>query len=217
MKEHLDKGFLKLQRDILDWEWYQDGNTSRVMIHLLLKSNYMIKKWQGHVVNPGQLITSINNLSKELKLSENIIRTSLSKLKKTGYIVTESTNKFTMITITESDLYSGNTIFNHKQNSNEYTSQELSNKHQITTTKKENKEKEIIERRDLFKKQIFAFQNIYLNEKLMSFYNYWTEENKQTGRLKFEDEKYWNVETRLSNCKIYNSTNTEKKPINKNR
>ncbi|NDP22969.1 MAG: hypothetical protein GZ091_18100 [Paludibacter sp.] len=217
MKEHLDKGFLKLKRDILDWEWYQDSNTSRVMIHLLLKSNYMEKKWQGHIINPGQLITSISNLSKELKLSESVIRTSLEKLKKTGYIISQSTNKFTMITIKQSDLYSDISTINHKQVEDENAIQKHSNDYQSTTTKKVNKEKEIIERRDLFQKQIFAYQNIFSKEILKSFYNYWIEENKETGGLKFEDEKYWNLETRLSNWKSYNSKSSEKKPIIKNR
>ena len=217
MIEHIDKGFVKLSRNILDWEWYQDGNTTRLMIHLLLKSNFVAKKWQGNLINPGQLITSINNLSKELKLSENIIRTSIIKLKKTGYIVTESTNKFTKLTIIDSTIYKDITTPNHKPISNENANQPLSENNQITTTKNVNKEKEIIERRELFKKQIYAFQNTYSKEILLSFSNYWTEENKQTGRLKFEDEKYWNLETRLSNWKTYNSTNSEKKPINKNR
>lgn len=217
MIEHIDKGFVKLSRNILDWEWYQDGNTTRLMIHLLLKSNFVAKKWQGNLINPGQLITSINNLSKELKLSENIIRTSIIKLKKTGYIVTESTNKFTKLTIIDSTIYKDITTPNHKPISNENANQPLSENNQITTTKNVNKEKEIIERRELFKKQIYAFQNTYSKEILLSFSNYWTEENKQTGRLKFEDEKYWNLETRLSNWKTYNSTNSEKKSINKNR
>src|SRR5688572_23328871 len=107
MKKHIDKGFLKLHRNILDSEWYQDGNTIRLMLHLMLKSNYIAKRWQGILINPGELITSYNNLSKELKLSENIIRTSLAKLKRTGYITTNSTNKFTRITIVPSAIYDG--------------------------------------------------------------------------------------------------------------
>ena len=104
MQKQKDIGFVKLKRNFLDWEWYQDNNTSRVMIHLLLKSNYTVKQWQGNTINPGELITSIGNLSKELQLSENIIRTCLKKLKKTNYIATQGTSKFTMIRIMKSSI-----------------------------------------------------------------------------------------------------------------
>ena len=77
MENNIDKGFVKLKRNMLDWEWYQDANTTRVMIHLLLRVNYTTNKWQGNEIKPGELITSLASLSAELKLSENKIRTSL--------------------------------------------------------------------------------------------------------------------------------------------
>lgn len=52
MREQRDIGFVKLKRNFLEWEWYQDNNTSRVMIHLILKSNYTVKQWQGNTINP---------------------------------------------------------------------------------------------------------------------------------------------------------------------
>lgn len=214
MENLTDKGFVKLKRNILEWEWYQDNNTFRLMIHLLLKSNYTSKKWQGNIINPGELITSISNLSKELKLSENIIRTALKKLKQTGYIITKSTNKFTKIRIVKSIIYDEISITNNEQNLNPISNQQQSEHNQLTTTKKVKKEIEIKERIEVFKKQIFHFKNKYSNEVLNSFLNYWTEENKQTGRLKFEDEKYWNLETRLANWKQYPKATTKKEPNN---
>lgn len=218
MENVINKGFVKLERNILEWEWYQDNHTVRLMIHLLLKSNYVTKKWQGNTIHPGELITSIKNLSKELCLSENIIRTALSKLKKTGYIITQSTNKFTRIKLLKSDIYNDTNFTNNKQKSNPNTNKVHSNHQPLTTTNKVNKEIEIIERKDVFKNQIFQFQNQFSKEVLNNFYNYWTEENRQTGRLKFEDEKYWNLESRLHNWKQFKTKNQEKKrPINLNR
>ena len=52
---------------------------------------------------------------------------------------------------------------------------------------------------------------------LQQFLKFWTEENKQTGRLRFEEEKFWNLETRLSSWKNYNSNSTDKKKIYTNR
>ena len=47
-------GFIFLHRDLLEWEWYQSSEVSRLYIHLLLKANYTDKKWQGNEVKRGQ-------------------------------------------------------------------------------------------------------------------------------------------------------------------
>lgn len=218
MEHNTDKGFVKLKRNILEWEWYQDNHTARLMIHILLKSNYMTKNWQGITVRPGELITSIKNLSNELCLTENIIRTALSKLRKTGYISKQSTNKYTKIKLLKSDIYDELNFTINEQKHMPTLNKSHSDNKPITTTNKVNKEKEIIERKEVFKKEVFLFQNQFLQETLNNFYNYWTEENRQTGRLKFEDEKYWNLESRLHNWKSFKTKTQEKKrPINLNR
>lgn len=217
MENKIDKGFIKVKRNILEWEWYQDGNTTRLMIHLMLKANFTVKSWQGHVINRGELITSVGNLSNELKTSESIIRTCLKKLVKTNYISTKSTNKFTKIKLNKSIIYDEIDEVNNKQNSIALTNQSQSINKPVTTTNKEKNEIEIKERKEIFRTEIFQFQNKYTIEVLNNFFNYWTEENKQTGRLKFEAEKYWNAETRLSNWKEFNSNKNPSKPLYTNR
>ena len=217
MENTIDKGFIKLKRNMLEWEWYQDSNTTRLMIHLLLKSNFKTKNWQGHTINPGELITSIKNLSKELSLSENIIRTALKKLKATGYINTQSTNKNTKVKVLKSDIYDELNISDNTQSHKQKTNHSQPNQNQITTTNKVNKEIEIKERIEIFKTQIFNFRNQFSMDVLQQFLKFWTEENKQTGRLRFEEEKFWNLETRLSSWKNYNTNSIDKKKIYTNR
>ena len=43
-------GYVQIQRDILDWEWYQSPNVSRLWFHLIIKANFKDKKWQGQAV-----------------------------------------------------------------------------------------------------------------------------------------------------------------------
>lgn len=209
MKEQRDTGFLKLKRTILEWEWYQDNNTFRVMIHLLLKSNYTVKQWQGNTINPGELITSIGNLSKELCLTENVIRTCLSKLKKTNYITTQGTNKFTMVKINKSTIYDGTIIANNTQVDDLLTQKSQANHKQITTTNKVKKEEDNKESIENFKNQIFQFSSLYSQEHLNGFYEYYDTINKQTGRRKFEENNYWNLEDRLKNWKVLTSKKDE--------
>jgi len=68
-------GFVLLNREILDWEWYQSPTVSRLFIHLMLKVNFKTKKWQGITIQRGQLVTSVNSLSSYTNLLANIRKT----------------------------------------------------------------------------------------------------------------------------------------------
>lgn len=204
MQDQRDIGFVKLKRTFLDWEWYQDNNTSRVMIHLLLKSNYTVKQWQGNTINPGEFITSTGNLSKELRLTVNEIRTCLKKLEKTNYISTLGTNKFTKIKIIKSSIYDEILFANNEQKCNILTNQPNSNHNPVTITNKVKKEEENKEGIELFKIQIFQFSSSYSQEHLDGFYKHYSAKNKQTGRRRFEDDNYWNLEERLKSWIVLN-------------
>jgi len=125
----MKNGFIKIDKRILEWGWYQDSNTFRLWIHLLLKANWKDKKFQSLLVKCGQLVTSVKNLSKDLELTTQQIRTSLKKLKETKEISEKTTNKFTLINIENYCLYQDNKEKNNKQITNE---QQTNNK-QITT------------------------------------------------------------------------------------
>lgn len=98
-------GFIKLYRKITEWEWYKDQNTFRVFIHLLLHANFEAKRWQGVDIERGQVVVGRKKLAEQLKLSEREIRTAMTKLKTTNEIATQTTNKFTLVTIIKYDEY----------------------------------------------------------------------------------------------------------------
>lgn len=54
-----DKGFVALPRGLTEWEWYEDANTTRLYIHLLLTANWTTTQWRGITVQPGQKVTSL--------------------------------------------------------------------------------------------------------------------------------------------------------------
>lgn len=95
------KGFIRLPRTIMDWEWYDDVNTSKIMVHLLLKANFEKKSWRGVDIHPGQLITSYEKLSLQTGLSISKVRTAIDKLKSSNDVIIESTNKFTKIKVNQ--------------------------------------------------------------------------------------------------------------------
>ena len=91
--------WIKLNRAILDWEWYDDVNVSRVFIHLLLTANYEPKNWHGIQIERGQRVISIGGLAEETGLTVRQTRTALDKLKSTGELTSRATNKYTLVTI----------------------------------------------------------------------------------------------------------------------
>src|SRR5690606_8793856 len=87
----------------------------------------------------------------------------------------------------------------------------------IATTNKEKKEKEIEERKEIFKKSIFKFSKMYSFDFLTGFFEYYSQENKQTGRLKFEEIPYWNLENKLTTWKHLKPTSKNEVSFYKNR
>lgn len=92
-------GYVRLYRDITAWQWYKNPNVLRVYIHLLLKAAFKDFEFEGKSFKAGDLITSRKRLSEELGISEWQVLTALDKLKSTGEIEVNSTNKFTVISL----------------------------------------------------------------------------------------------------------------------
>ncbi len=92
-------GWIKFHRKILAWEWYDDSNTFRLFMHILLKSNHKERKYRGVLIGVGQLMTGQDLLAIETGLSRQQVRTSLKKLKSTNEITINSTSLGTIIQV----------------------------------------------------------------------------------------------------------------------
>lgn len=131
----MDGGFIKIDRGILDWEWYSDINTTRLFIHLILKANWKDGRFQGQEIKRGSFVTSYPKLAEETELTVNQVRTSLSKLKSTGEITVKSQSKFSVITVKNYCLYQDISQSNHSQ----ITDKPQTNHRQITTIEESKK------------------------------------------------------------------------------
>ena len=98
-------GFIKLDRKMVEWEWYKDSNTKVLFLHMLFKANWKDASFMGTEVKRGSFVSSIKHLSLETGVSERSIRTAISHLKMTGEVTSNSTNKFTVFTINNYDTY----------------------------------------------------------------------------------------------------------------
>ena len=105
MKEYSDREHIKLNRKILNWEWYSDPCTRDVFVHCLLKANWKDGKWHGYDYRRGQFITSLPTLASELGFSIQNIRTAIKNLKSTGELTDWHDSKIRIITVVKYDEY----------------------------------------------------------------------------------------------------------------
>lgn len=93
------KGYIQIHRQILEWEWFDDHNTFRLFMYLLLKANHKQRKYKGTIIKAGELVTGLSVLSKQTGLSVQQIRTSITRLKSTNEITSVSTSQGTKIQV----------------------------------------------------------------------------------------------------------------------
>jgi hypothetical protein len=104
----MSTGWIKLHRQLLEWEWYDDTNTKCLFLHCLLRANHSDTEWRGHNINRGQFLTSVDTLTRETGLSVSQIRTSLKKLISTNEIASKSQARSTVITVLGYDSHQDN-------------------------------------------------------------------------------------------------------------
>jgi hypothetical protein len=100
-------GWIKLHRSLKEWEWYDDHNATRLLLHLLVSVNYEDKQWKGHTVKAGSMITSWESLSKEIGLSVKQIRLAMNKLESSKEILRFTTNKWQAVTLVKWEKLQG--------------------------------------------------------------------------------------------------------------
>jgi len=164
-------GFVKIDRSILEWEWWDDITTFRLFMTILLLANWKDKKWRGRTIKRGSLWTSIASLSAESQLTVMQVRNSLDKLKTTGEITDKVTNSGRLITVVKYDFYQSNekkttNKITSKRTSKQQTKQQTDNKRDnkpITTTEEViRSNKEVIEQQE----GAVCFTNMDFNELL---------------------------------------------------
>ena len=160
-----DVSYIKLFRKLTKWEWYTEPNTFKLFMHILIKANYVDKKWRGIVIKRGSFITSLQKLSVETGLSIQSVRTALTHLQQTNEIEVSSTSQNTLIKALKYDFYQDYDVVANKPINTPITNQLTNNQQttnkRLTTTNKY--------------KNIKNIKNILNQDELL---NSWNEEEK---------------------------------------
>jgi DNA-binding transcriptional regulator YhcF (GntR family) len=130
-------GWIKLHRNIMDWEWYSDITTRGIFIHCLLRANHSNTKWRGIELEKGQFVTSYKKLAEENGVSLQTVRTHIKRLIKSGNLTIKTTNKFTIVTVCNYSVWQDSENENNTQTNIQTTRKQHSKNIQLTTDKNE--------------------------------------------------------------------------------
>ena len=138
----IGKGFMRLHRNLLDWEWFDNSQMVHIWIYFLLKANYQDSKWRGIDIPRGSFVTSLGTISNETRLTIREVRTCISKLKATGEVTIKATNKYSIVTVCNYDRYNFTNDDSDKQNDKQNdkqatTDKEINNNNNIIIKEKE--------------------------------------------------------------------------------
>lgn len=193
--------WIRLHRDFFDLDWF-DKPELLALFMLMLKSASGKECERGGVkLHRGQLVTSLGILSKQTKLSARTLRTCISRLKEWNLIQTDTCNRHSVVTIVNYDEYDAKEtkVFPQSQSS-KVTTEEKQPKPKEPEKPKKTKEELVADtqkRKKKFYDELVPYVETYGRDMIRNFYNYWSEENKSCSRMRFEQERTWNLNLRL--------------------
>lgn len=135
------EGWIKLHRQFLNWEWFDSLEMVKLFIFLLLEANHEDGKWHGQTIRRGQILTSFKKLSEETSITERKVRTCLSRMEQTGEIIKKTTQRYTLLTISNYDRYQVNEESVRQTSDTQTTSKRHANDTQTTTNKNDKNER----------------------------------------------------------------------------
>ena len=102
----MKQGFIKIDRQILEWRYHDCYYAFTIWMHILLLANWTDGYFKGNPIKRGELVTSINNLMLVTGIkSDNTIRKWLKVFESEDMISLKSTNKYTHINILNYDKF----------------------------------------------------------------------------------------------------------------
>lgn len=176
-------------------------------IYMLSSANVEDILWHSKTIKRGQFVTSLSNIERDNpKLTRKIIRTCLKRFQNSGLINIESTNNHSIITICKYEEYNckkNTSVEEIKEDYEQEKHQDTPLVHQENEETKPKKTKEELKndaerRAKNFYNSLIPYVSTYGKEMVREFYDYWSEPNKSCSRLRFEQEKTWDLGRRLA-------------------
>jgi hypothetical protein len=137
-------GWIKIYRSLLYWEWADVPEMVALWVRLIIRATHEDTQWHGVTINRGQLVTTTAKLAAESGLSPQQVRTCLDRLKASNQINTQTTNKYTIITICKYEAYQETETTEQQTNGKQTTRKQQTNNTQATSISRIKEQEELI-------------------------------------------------------------------------
>lgn len=197
-------GYIKIHRELADWEWYHDDRCVRLFVHILIKANWTVGRYMGRDILPGQLVTSTSKLAEQLGWSRSAITRTLDKLKKSGELDSFSDSNRTTVTIVNWAKWQDDDGKPERKSKRNRNASDTPTGTRPDTIEEENKGRSIEERRADFiakcREVVTAKPDTLPPSERQAFADYWTEQGKG-GKMRFEAQDYFDHAARMRTWK----------------
>lgn len=219
-------GFFKVHRKILDSQVFAHQTALKIWIWCLAKVTFKeryvsLKIGKGNTsvkLMPGQFIFGRFKAEEELNIDGSTIYKWIQKFANEEFemINIKSNNQYTIITLYNWEAYNINEneeVTTLEQPSNNQVTAEEQPSNTNKKDKKVKKEKNVINSEQEFCQLVFEYDPLkYDQQMLQAFCNYWTEKNSR-DKMRFQDEKYFEIGKRLATWARNDNKYKFKKPI----
>ena len=137
-------GWIKIYRSLLYWEWADVPEMVALWVRLIIRATHEDTQWHGVTISRGQLVTTTAKLAAESGLSPQQVRTCLDRLKASNQINTQTTNKYTIITICKYEAYQETETTEKQTNGKQTTRKQQTNNTQATSISRIKEQEELI-------------------------------------------------------------------------
>lgn len=132
--------WIKLDRNILEWRWFKNGNVLKVFLYLLVHASRVDREEGSVFIGRGELIATQAQISEGTGLSRQEVRTSLENLTSTKDITKEKRAGKVVISIPRYDAYQRSNQNSNHSSTNDQPSHS-NNYIYISNNKKDKKDK----------------------------------------------------------------------------
>jgi hypothetical protein len=105
----MHRGYIKYWRKIKEWSWYKSPITRCVFLHLISEANHSPYTFMGFNIERGQVVVGRKQLALDNGITEDQARLALGRLKSTSDITIKTTNRFSIVSIANYEIYQAET------------------------------------------------------------------------------------------------------------
>ncbi len=97
--------WIKINRKITEWEWYDNPSTKIVFLHLLFTARWQDGSWHGIEIKRGELLESLASIAERNGLTIKQVRKAMEHLEGTKSVTFRKVGKYRIIKVSEYEKY----------------------------------------------------------------------------------------------------------------